>query len=157
MDKDIFDIISSIEDGNYDRAMEIVDSKPVDTHRQVLAGALNLLDLKLFELKRQLEAAKEIAAHHEHVEDTYSSSFIDKVCSSIKDSSSALGASYLYNAPWFRDLEFSLPVKIGFAQRLIAAVSEFNPTFASDLWVNVANGIPDAISAISFKDLNPEG
>ena len=151
MDKSVLDIVASIENGDFEGAMTSILKTEPKKQPKVLAKAINLFNLKMFELQKKLDEANEQLAFHEQIEDTYANSFIDTICMSISDAHTALKASTLYNVDWFRSLEFSKPTKISFAQRLVDAVQVYNPTYPSSLWTNITKGVPAALNAITFS------
>jgi hypothetical protein len=150
MDPQVLDLVASIESGNFDLAIaNLLEAKP-EKRSRVLAETVDMLNIKHFETTRQLEEANRQLAMREQLEDYFSSAFINNVVMSIGDPSTALRAGTLYSTSWFQSLEFSLVVKIQFAQRLIDAVSRFNPSYVPGLWTNVVKGVPGSLDAIAF-------
>jgi hypothetical protein len=151
MDKTVLEIVASIEQGNFDQAVDTLIAAEPEKRSKVLADALGFMDLKMFSLRRQLNEAQSMIAKIQKEEDSYASAFIDTLCMSIKDHKSALEAGYIYGKKWFQTLEFSMPVKINICQRLIDTVAQYNPSYASQLWENAVNATPEALAAISFN------
>jgi len=151
MDPQVLELVASIESGNYELAVaNLLDAKP-EKRSKVLAETVDMLNIRHFETRRQLEEANNQLAMREQLEDYYANSFINNVVMSIQDNPTALRAATLYAAAWFRTLEFSLVVKIQFAQQLIDAVSRFNPSYVPGIWRNVVKGVPGALDAIAFN------
>jgi hypothetical protein len=149
MEKTVLDIVASIEKNDFANAIRLLDTsqeKPL-----VLAKAIDLLSLKMYEMTNQIEMLRNQVAIRESLEDKYAQSFIETICMSINSPVAALTAATLYSSAWFSELEFSTPVKISFAQRLIDTVAVYNKSYVSDLWRNVVAGKPEALRAIEFN------
>jgi hypothetical protein len=150
MDPQVLELVASIESGNFELAIaSILDAKP-EQRSTILAETVDMMNIRHYETVRQLEEANRQLAMREQLEDNFSSAFINNVVMSIGDPPAALRAATLYSTAWFQTLEFSLVVKIQFAQRLIEAVSRFNPSYVPGLWLNVVKGVPGALEAIAF-------